>query len=224
MLTIKYIHRIVIAILIASFIGWGTPHPQAYVNPTVDDCFLNPNAEGCKEDLIDSDPTPVDNEIVAGPGVSVWDFIKMIFALIFVVGLIYLLLRFINQRSRAFQQTKLIHNLGGTPLGGNRSVQLVKVGERILVVGVGEDITLLKEIDNQGEYQEIINSFQQTQDTVLQANNPITKFLTKGQWKKREEESESSFGSLMSSQLAEMKKGRKNMLNELNKEEKKQDE
>ena len=44
------------------------------------------------------------------------------------------------------KSTQLVENLGGNRLGANRSVQLIKVGERLFVVGVGENIQLLKKL------------------------------------------------------------------------------
>ena len=72
----------------------------------------------------------------------------MIFATVFVVGLLYFVLKFVNKNGRLFKSTQLIENLGGTALGANRSVQLIKVGNRLLIVGVGENIQLLKEIED----------------------------------------------------------------------------
>ena len=45
----------------------------------------------------------------------------------------------------------------GTTLGANRSVQLIKIGNQLLIVGVGENIQLLKEIDDEQEYEQIIS-------------------------------------------------------------------
>ena len=61
-------------------------------------------------------------------GLSFWDFLRMIFAMIFVVALLYFVLRFIGKKTKSYQKANFIENLGGTGLGGNRSVQLVKVG------------------------------------------------------------------------------------------------
>ena len=41
----------------------------------------------------------------------------MIFATVFVVGLLYSVLKFVNKKGRLFKSTQLIENLGGTTLG-----------------------------------------------------------------------------------------------------------
>ncbi|MGM0844609.1 MAG: flagellar biosynthetic protein FliO [Bacillota bacterium] len=157
----------------------------------------------------------------SSPVVSASDYMKMIFALVFVIALIYFLLKFINQRSRSFQQTKVIHNLGGTTLGGNRSVQLVKVGERILILGVGEDIQLLKEIDETKEKEEILHYYEEKSQGLQQQKDILTQWISKkaGALPQKPKE-EQSFQTLLKSQIDDIRKGRKKMLNDLNKREK----
>ncbi len=99
-------------------------------------------------------------------------FVQMIAALAFVVFLIYALLRFLNKRSQTYRSTQMLQNIGGVPLGANRSVQLVKVGDRLLVVGVGETIQLLKEIDNEDEIEKLLI---QKQEQLEQFDQPINK-------------------------------------------------
>ncbi|WP_421384607.1 flagellar biosynthetic protein FliO [Bacillus salacetis] len=169
------------------------------------------------------------NEVVvseASTGVSAMDYLKMIFALVFVIALIYFLLKFINQKSKSFQQTKLIHNLGGTTLGGNRSVQLVKVGERILILGVGEDIQLLKEIDEKEEKDDILAFYDEKSQGLQQQKDMLSQWLgNKTAFKSQvEKEDSQSFQSLLKSQIDDIRKGRKKMLNDLNNREKDKDE
>lgn len=158
-------------------------------------------------------------------GVSALDYLKMVFALVFVIALIYFLLKFINQRSKTFQQTKLIHNLGGTPLGGNRSVQLVKVGERILILGVGEDIQLLKEIDGKEEKEDILAIYEEKSQVLHGQKDILTQWIGKrtGSMPQKTEDGQ-SFQSLLKSQIEDIRKGRKKMLNDLNNREKDKDE
>ncbi|WP_010025552.1 flagellar biosynthetic protein FliO [Sporolactobacillus inulinus] len=73
-------------------------------------------------------------------------FIKLIVALLVVLALIYLLYHLVVKRSKRFAQVSALKNMGGVSLGANRSVQLVQIGNEVLVVGVGESVQLLKEI------------------------------------------------------------------------------
>ena len=88
------------------------------------------------------------NEIKPSPlNFGVRDGLKMIGALIFVIALLYFLLKFVNKKSQSYQQNRIVQHLGGTSLGGNRSVQIVKAGKQILILGVGEDVQVLSEDD-----------------------------------------------------------------------------
>jgi len=79
---------------------------------------------------------------------SVWTFLKLIGAMIVIIGLIYIFYRLVSKKTRAFQSYGAIKNIGGVAVGPNRSIQLIRIGEEILVVGVGESVQLLKEIQD----------------------------------------------------------------------------
>ncbi|WP_049661537.1 flagellar biosynthetic protein FliO [Bacillus sp. FJAT-27231] len=158
-------------------------------------------------------------------GVTIWDFLKMIGALIFVLALIYFILRFVNQKSRSYQQTKLIQHLGGTPLGGNRSIQLVKIGERVLILGVGENIQLLQEIDDEEERSRFVDHYSNQMEQMLQPQDIMTKLISK--WKGQEtqkSEKQDPFKQVFENKLSEIKQSRKQAISKMNDREKKQDE
>ncbi|MED3688846.1 flagellar biosynthetic protein FliO [Peribacillus butanolivorans] len=146
-------------------------------------------------------------------GITIWEFLRMIFATIFVVGLLYIILKFINKKSKSYQKANSVENLGGTSLGANRSVQLVKVGSRILVVGVGENIQLLKEIDNPEEYEQLMKDYNEKMDQMIQPGEFATKL--KNKWLKIREIETNSFSSEFKNQLDQMSDSRKKLLNEL---------
>ena len=110
----------------------------------------------------------------------------MIFATVFVVGLLYSVLKFVNKKGRLFKSTQLIENLGGTTLGANRSVQLIKIGNRLLLVGVGENIQLLKEIENEQECEQIILEYNNQINQVGSPNDIISKILKRVQGKENQ--------------------------------------
>lgn len=107
--------------------------------------------------------------------VTAFDFIKMFIALGFVLFLVYFLLKFVTKRNRIFQQGQSVINLGGTNLGQNKSIQIVKVGKRVLVVGVGETITFLKEIDDEIERLDLIEEFEQKQEQTIEPKDLMEK-------------------------------------------------
>lgn len=116
-----------------------------------------------------------DSEDTGSIGVTIWDFIKMIFATIFVIFLMYFILRFINKRNHGYKSSQIIENIGGTALGSNRSIQLIKVGKRLLIVGVGDSIQLIKEIEDEQEYKEILEEYNRKLDQLVQPSDIVTK-------------------------------------------------
>ncbi|MEH7385742.1 flagellar biosynthetic protein FliO [Bacillus sp. JJ1521] len=151
------------------------------------------------------------NELTAG------DFLKMIFTTLFVVALIYFLLKFINKKNRMINQHRFIENLGGTSLGTNRSIQIVKVGERVLVVGVGDTIQLLKEIEDTNEINEILEQHNSSLESMIQPKDVINRFLEKR--KEAKNADQSLFSSMLQKQLTELKQGRKKIVEQLNNKE-----
>jgi flagellar protein FliO/FliZ len=158
--------------------------------------------------------------------ITAWDVIKMILALFFVIALLYFLLKFINQKSRSFQKNRLIQNFGGTPLGGNKSIQIIKVGERILILGVGDDIRLIKEIDDDAEIEGFIKQYNENLEQNLEARDIVTKII--GLLKHRDKtdlsKPEKTFKSVWKSQMEEITKERNKALRDLEKKENKSDE
>ncbi|RFB19053.1 flagellar biosynthetic protein FliO [Bacillus sp. HNG] len=145
------------------------------------------------------------------------DFFKMIFTTLFVLALIYFLLKFVNKRNRMFNQHKFIENLGGTSLGTNRSIQIVKVGERILVVGVGDSIQLLKEIEDTDEINEILEQHNSSLESMIQPQDIINRFLEKR--KSAKDKDKALFSSILQKQLTELKQGRKKIVEQLENKE-----
>ncbi len=82
--------------------------------------------------------------------------IKLVFYTIVVVGLIYLLIRFLSKRQKKLQHHSVFTPIGGTPLGNNKSVQMVKVGDSLYMIGVGDNVNLLKEIEDKEEVERIL--------------------------------------------------------------------
>ncbi|WP_204871300.1 flagellar biosynthetic protein FliO [Pullulanibacillus pueri] len=91
-----------------------------------------------------------------GPSLT-WTFIKLVGALAIILGLIYLLYRLVSKRTRASQSHGAIKNVGGVAIGNNRSVQLIRIGGEILVVGVGDSVQLLKEINDPDVVQALLH-------------------------------------------------------------------
>ncbi len=188
---------------------------------SIKDCLEDESK--CSEDQLkeveNNEETAADNnENTPTVGLTFWDFIKMIFATIFVIALLYAVLKFINKRSRSFSSNQLVENLGGTALGTNRSIQIVKIGNRVLVVGVGEDVKLLKEIDDEDEARQIITDYNNRMDQLVQPSDIVTKLIERTRnIKQGTSKEETSFSSTLKTQLEELSKGRKKLFDEMDK-------
>lgn len=132
-------------------------------------------------------------------------FFQLFLALAVIIFMIYMLIRFIGKRSQSYQTHRTLQNIGGVHVGANRSIQLVRVGERILVVGVGESIQLLKEIDDEAEIKKILDDYEVQQ--VEQQISSIYKWVQTKISPKGEEKSNSSmyFKGLLEHQLSDVK-------------------
>ena len=156
-------------------------------------------------------------------GISFGDIFRMIFALLFVAGLLYVLLRILNKKNRGYQHGQLIENMGGTPLGGNRSVQMVRIGDKIYILGVGDSVQLLNVIDDEKEYSMLIDEHNEKLDQQMVPMDIASKLLDK--WKlKSANQAPSSFSSQLQDQLEQLKEERKKVIKEISKKGTQRDE
>jgi flagellar protein FliO/FliZ len=217
----KYL--IIFACLFLLGVGGTAVTAAETFNGNVKDCIDHPDK--CQDPGTSTkDKSNATNDV---SGVNVWDYIKMLFALLFVIVLIYYLIKFINKKSQSFQDSKLIQHLGGSPLGGNRSIQLVKVGDRIFILGVGENIELLKEINDQEEYKKLLQFYNQQKDQLLDTKDIFSAALQK--WKEKKQNTSGNDGSIsfktvLEKRLKEIKTSREQALQQLETKEKKSDE
>lgn len=132
-------------------------------------------------------------------------FVQLFLALAVIILMIYALIRFMGKRSQSYQANRTLQNIGGVHIGTNRSIQLVRVGERVLVIGVGESIQLLKEIDNPDEVTTILEDYQ-IQEGRQQLSTLFNKLQTKfADRKGGTDKSKVHFKSLLERQLTDVK-------------------
>lgn len=89
---------------------------------------------------------------------NIGNVVTVIAVLILIIGLIVLLIRFLAHKNNSWFSARSIRHLGGVGLGQNKSVQMVKIGNSLYVLGVGEDVRLLEKIDEQSEIDAIFQS------------------------------------------------------------------
>jgi flagellar protein FliO/FliZ len=182
------------------------------LDQSVKDMYEQPESSKAENAVKDDSTTEEKAASSSGVGLSFSDFFRMIFAMLFVVALLYIVLRFISKKSKTYQQANFIENLGGTNLGNNRSVQIVKVGERVLLVGVGENIQLLTEIEDEEERRQLLEAYNQKYEQMMQPTDFVMKLKKK--WTKSAVSRE-SFSSELKNQLDEMKQSRKQLMDKL---------
>jgi flagellar protein FliO/FliZ len=91
-------------------------------------------------------------------------FIKFIVSFGLVIVLLVLLLRFLAKKNRLLPSNGPVLPLGGHSFGNNRSLQVMLIGQTIYVVGVGEDITLIRTISQGEEYQRLLEGYETQAD------------------------------------------------------------
>ncbi|MCQ6280188.1 flagellar biosynthetic protein FliO [Bacillus sp. EB600] len=184
------------------------------LNNSVKDCLQHP--EKCQDSNNSAAKQSVSQKDTAGQvGITIWDFVRMILATIFVVALLYFLLKFINKKSRNFKSTQLVENLGGTVLGANRSVQIVKIANRLFIIGVGENVQLLEEIDDPNEREQILSDYNNKLEQLVQPSDIVTKVIEKTKKWQTPKKENAEFTSFFKAQLDELSKGRKKLFEEM---------
>lgn len=200
---------------------------QAATDSSVTD-FLDKNKGKDKTPDTES-KIPVEEKLQpesAPVGLTAWDYIKTLLALAFVIALIYGMVKFINTRNRVTQHGKLMQNMGGLSLGQQKSVQLIKIGEQYFLIGVGDDVRLLKELSNPEEIAQLA-AYYSDEEEALQ-HSPIIKLVNglrnrKSNPYEKQEEPE-DFGNLFKNKLTEIENDRKRKLNELTEKERNRNE
>ncbi|WP_423799752.1 flagellar biosynthetic protein FliO [Neobacillus sp. SAB-20_R2A] len=106
-------------------------------------------------------------------------FIKFIFSFAAIIILLLLCLKFLKSKSKPILSQGPIHSLGGYPLGGSKSLQMVMIGKTLYILGIGNEVRLLQTIEP-GEEQDLI--MQSLVEQTEQKKQPINirKFFKKG--------------------------------------------
>lgn len=160
-----------------------------------------------------------DNQAVK---IGIFDYVKVIVMLLFVIALLYLFLRFLNKKSTITNGKELIQNLGGVSLGSNKNVQVLKIGQKLYLVGVGENVNLLKEITEKEEVEALITAYNERVTHMFSTDSTwIGKILHhKGKMSKQRqvsEPAESDFKELFEKQLSDLHGQKKEVMELLGK-------
>lgn len=119
--------------------------------------------EWINEDKVDDSPqTETSEKVDATKGKAsskslLAGILKTVFLLGMILVLIYLSLQLINKKNRLFQNSNTLENLGGLSLGQNKSIQIIRVGQKIYLIGVGNNVQLLQEINDEATRKELLD-------------------------------------------------------------------
>ena len=235
-MTLKRLKIAVTVIFLTSLFYCQVPilsvHADTDSNDSVSDLFkegkegnldnIQPDDKGTNEKLeAPKEQTPV--------GTSVGDYIKTILALLFVVGLLFGLLKFVNRKNRIYDKSKMMKNMGGLSLGQQKSIQLVRIGNSFYLIGVGEDLRLLKEITDAGEIAELESYYTNDESETMPTTGLLNRLLLRVTGSKTSKESKSDgesmdFSKLFNTTLDEMKDERNKQINRLKEKERNRDE
>lgn len=189
-------------------------------------CLENP--EECEEDKVPvSEPTTEKDSINTGANITAWEYIQTGFALVFVIGLLFAILKFVNRKNRLYNKNQLMKNMGGISLGQQKSVQLVVIGNQYYLIGVGDDIRLLKEITDSTEIETLTEYYEEVDGTsplgwIDRLIGLISEFRKKKESQSNNESSD--FSNIFNTRLEEMKEERKRQISRLTEKERNQDE
>jgi flagellar protein FliO/FliZ len=226
----KYLSALILVILIVSQMPYASVYADTDTDPNkpVSDLFnKDPETDTNSDADMKTPPADALTTDKADVGSSVGDYIKTLFALLFVLGLLFGLLKFVNRKNRLYDKTRLMKNMGGISLGQHKSIQLVVIGESYYVIGVGEDIRLLKEITDPDEIDKLVEFYEG--DSAEIATGMLNRILAKVTSKSRSDsnvktEESPDFSTIFQSRLEEMKEERKRHISRLTEKERNRDE
>lgn len=146
-------------IMAALFFSALLSAPSVLASPNVVE-WLN-DEEPAEETPAESiDVTPVEEKSLAGI------IVQLVLYTLLIVAMIYGLIKFLAARQKNLQPNQGVKLMGGTPLGNNKSLQLVKVGGQLYLIGVGDEVNLIKEFSDAAEISSIEKDFEQQQPAL----------------------------------------------------------
>lgn len=135
---------------------------SSFAETNIKDCLEN------EEDCLELDSTDEDdgsmllnNEDKSSNGKTssvIINILKIIFALALVLVLIYVLLTLLKRKNNLSKHSQALENLGGISVGQQKSIQVIRIGEKVYAVGIGNDVTMLDEITDENVIRQLEES------------------------------------------------------------------
>lgn len=202
---------------------YSSVEQEVYANDRyVVDCVEGKDCDELEQQPLLHEQSPPLTEAKSAP--TLGTYVRVVLAFAFVVGLLYVLAKFVNQKRHGFSDAKLMRNLGGVSVGQQKSIQLISIGGRYYIIGVGEDVRLLKEIETEEEIA-TIRSYVEREQTYEESAGSLAileRWKQLGQRKKKAEPPpfrDEPFDLLFQQELQKVQKERKEKMEEMMKEE-----
>jgi flagellar protein FliO/FliZ len=164
--------------------------------------------------VVNTTPTLVGGES-AGKNLFVL-LIQLVFYTGIVVFMIYALIKFLSVRQRKLQRNNVFQVVSGVSVGNNKTLQLVKAGNKMYFIGVGDNVTLLKEIEDENEIASLQEDIEASEASPLATG--IGRLLNKKEANTSDENNKSEFSTfqkLMKNTMEKQKEKRNTLENEL---------
>lgn len=142
-----------------------------------------------------------------------WLIVKVIFYLFIILIMIYGFIKFLAIRQNKLERHQLFKRIGGIPLGNNKSLQLVKIGQSYFLIGVGEQINLIKEITDPTDIALFEEEMEKQERLISKGFGSFMGFKEEP----TENEASTSFQHLLKSSLEKQKQKRENIERKWNK-------
>jgi flagellar protein FliO/FliZ len=102
--------------------------------------------------------------------------LKFIGSFLLILLLLFIVLKYLSEKTKNYSGGGPFHALGGHSLGNNRSVQMVMVGDTLYLLGVGEDVNLIRAIPPGEEQKRLLQSVaEKPLDTVTKWGTQLEK-------------------------------------------------
>ncbi|WP_419955456.1 flagellar biosynthetic protein FliO [Neobacillus niacini] len=84
--------------------------------------------------------------------------LKFIGSFLLILLLLFIVLKYLSKKTKMYAGGGPFHAIGGHSLGNNRSIQMVMVGDTLYLLGVGEDVNLIRTIPPGEEQRRLLES------------------------------------------------------------------
>lgn len=181
-----------------------------HAEPSVKDCLESDS--DCLEEVEENEQPPskeTKNDLLE-PNESktssiILNIFKIIFALILVVLLIYIFLTLLKKKNKLSEQNGALENLGGLSVGQQKSIQIIRIGDKVYAIGVGQDVTMLDEIEDEA----LISQLKENVTSNLEPMSYIQRLLPKKQQTKQKNNKDSQqFTDTLKLELDKLKQQR----------------